>query len=319
MSQNLDQGKDYIKNGNIEEAESFFETILKREANNLDVLNYLGIISFQKRNPDKSINFFIRALTIDPYHKNSVLNICEVCKSIDRLYMVKSFLDKIIEQYPDDDMLTSLLREVENSEKKNINTEGYWDTVFTEEVGKREWRRNVICFGKIKSVLGILGHPGDTLIDIGCGYGLLLDQLSPLGFQLSGWDISQVAAERITAKGYHGRQLDFTRFEPSDNDQVDHVITTEFLEHVYDPYEVLGKIYRLAKKTIIIAVPDNCLEDEEEHLQCFDTKQVNELAAHFQCEHIFIDNFTEEYLFAREDGTNGLIQRPTILVVMIKH
>ena len=321
MIDSIKEGEKLFADGKVEESELIFNSILKKDPENLDAINYLGIIAYQNGDIEESVGYFTKALTIDPYHKNAVFNICEVYRKINRLSVVSPLLKKIIEKYPEDESLIRLLEEASSSElpeKENINSAEYWDNNYQKEVGTFEWRRNVVCFGKIKSVLGILGDFNDTLLDIGCGYGLLLDLLLPLGFQLSGWDISGKAVSTINEKGHNGRCLDFTKYEYSEKDVVDHVVSSELLEHVREPHEILKKMYKLARKTIIIAVPDNCLEDAKEHLQCFDEKTFRALVENFTFRKIFIDSCLEEFLYTMPDGKTDVIKRPTLLAILIK-
>lgn len=327
MSETLDYGEKLFAEGMIEESKFVFYEILKEEPENLDALNYLGIIAYQEGSLEDSTRFFKKALSIDPYYKSTVLNICEVYRNINNLSSVRPYLKKIIEKYPDDEKLQKLLEDADNTEEKqsvdfvekeDVNTPEHWDSTYQREIGGFEWRRNIVSFGKVKSVLGILGENNDTLLDIGCGYGLLLDLLRPLNFRLCGWDLSTKAIKTITDKGHDGRCLDFTKYIHSDSDIVDHVISSEMLEHVKDPHDILKKMYILARKTIIIAVPDDCLEDEKEHLQCFNEKSLRVLIESFSFKKTFIDSCLEEFQYATPIGTTDMIKRPTLLAILVK-
>lgn len=327
MPEKNEYGERLFADGRIEEAKSVFEKIILQEPENLNALNYLGIIAYQAGELEKTVGFFTRALSVDPYHKSSVLNICEVYRNINRLSEVRPLLESIVEKHPDDEMLLKLLEESkkveteslsELAQKEDLNTPEHWDSQYHLEVGDFEWRRNIVCFGKIKSVLGIIGDNNDTVLDIGCGYGVLFDLLEPLGFDLCGWDISAKAIETINQRGYKGRCLDFINYEHSDNDIVDHVISSELLEHVREPYDVLKKMYHLARKTVIIAVPDDCLAEDKYHLQCFNKTTLRSLVENLPFKKIFIDSFLEEFQYKTPDGKKGMIKRPTLIAFLVK-
>lgn len=328
MPDNIKYGGELLNDGKVREAESIFLNLLEKQPENLEAINYLGIISFQRGEVEKSVDYFTKALTIDPYYKNAVYNICEVFRTMNNLAVVKPLLNQVLEKYPDDEKLIMLIEEANNldtpahslaeNRKEDINTEDYWDNSYQNEIGIFEWRRNVVCFGKIKSVLGVLGDSNDIVLDIGCGYGLLLDLLKPVGFQLRGWDISGKAINRVIEKGFYGRRIDFTEYTYSDDDVVDHVVSSELLEHVRDPDAILEKMYQLARKTIIISVPDNCLGDEDEHLQCFDEVSLRSLVELFSFKKIFIDRCLEEFMYKTPAGSTRVINRPTLLAVLVK-
>jgi len=63
--------------------------------------------------------------------------------------------------------------------KENINTASYWGKVFAGEILNKNGAE-ILTFGKIRTYLGLRVIPNDKIIDIGCGYGVLLNKLKPL-------------------------------------------------------------------------------------------------------------------------------------------
>lgn len=202
--------------------------------------------------------------------------------------------------------------------KENINTAGYWDSVFTREIKNNKWRRNVLTFGKIRTYLGLRVTAGDCILDIGCGYGVLLNKLKGLDCTLTGWDISDVAVKEVARFGNSALCVDFNDYEPDEKELFDHVISTEFLEHFEDPENVFDKMYRMARKTVIAAVPNNCMKDCREHMSVFNVRSMRALVENYPHRNLSVENFVEEFVYKDDFGNDILSSRPTLLMILEK-
>lgn len=203
-------------------------------------------------------------------------------------------------------------------QKNNINTASYWDKVFSREIVNKKWRRNVLTFGKIRTYLGLRVGSTDQVLDVGCGYGVLLNKLKPIGCTLTGWDISEVAINEVKRYGHNGSCIDFVDYTLSDNEQFDHVITTEFLEHVEDSDEIFRKLYSLARKTVIVAVPNNCMKDCKEHMAVFNHRSMQELVQGYNNTKLSIENYLDEFVDKDDLGNDVILSRPTLLMILEK-
>lgn len=202
--------------------------------------------------------------------------------------------------------------------KENINTAGYWDRVFTREIKNNKWRRNVLTFGKIRTYLGLRVTAGDHVLDIGCGYGVLLNKLKGLDCRLTGWDISEVAVQEVLRFRNKARCVDFNDYEPNARELFDHVVSTEFLEHFENPELVFDKMYRMARKSVIIAVPNNCMKDCREHMAVFNIRSMRAMVENYPHRNLSIENFLEEFVYKDDFGNDMLSSRPTLLMIMEK-
>ena len=138
---------------------------------------------------------------------------------------------------------------------KNINTQKYWNKIYSNPA-KYLWRNYPTANKLICNEIG----KDRKVIEIGCGHGVLLEQLRKKGNKVSGIEISDRAVQICRTKGLNVIQADFlaTRFEVQQKD--DFAVATEFLEH-FPPEEmpiILNKMKQLAKKTILVG-PNNCL------------------------------------------------------------
>ncbi|ORT50154.1 hypothetical protein ST37_09570 [Vibrio sp. qd031] len=114
---------------------------------------------------------------------------------------------------------------------------------------------SVLAFNQVR--LGyiqqqIIDHFGDkpiSILDVGCGAGLLTQPLAELGHQVVGIDASHVNVRVAT---HHGKGIDNLEYRHclsaellSENKHFDLVLNTEVLEHVPDPSQLLEECAQL--------------------------------------------------------------------------
>lgn len=87
--------------------------------------------------------------------------------------------------------------------------------------------------------------PGGKVLDVGCGFGLLLDLLKPAGWDTWGLDVSPKAIEAISKKGHKGTCGEF-RPEHFPGGFFDAVIMSHSIEHLSNP----GEYLRLAREKL---------------------------------------------------------------------
>jgi SAM-dependent methyltransferase len=99
---------------------------------------------------------------------------------------------------------------------------------------------------------------GDTMLDVGCGDGLLMRLLRAAGVQrVSGADLSEVAAEHCEKEGFKVMVGDFSSDPiPAKDAEYDCVLSLDTLEHLYDPLPLMREIARVSKGVVVIGVPN---------------------------------------------------------------
>ena len=128
---------------------------------------------------------------------------------------------------------------------------GYADTSYVEqETALRA------TFRRLLQNLAQRGLTGGDLLEIGCGYGFLLDEAQPFFKRRVGTEFSSEGAERARKTG---AEVFVGGVEQLSSDtKFDCVIGTQVIEHVYDP---LSFVRQLADHTspgghIVLATPD---------------------------------------------------------------
>lgn len=94
-----------------------------------------------------------------------------------------------------------------------------------------------------------------TVLDVGCGDGILLEQLEALGIEVQGTDISTTALDICRTKGFVVTRMEGERLPFADN-SFDTVVALDVLEHTYDPSALLHEMKRVSKKNIVVGVPN---------------------------------------------------------------
>jgi SAM-dependent methyltransferase len=128
---------------------------------------------------------------------------------------------------------------------------GYADTGYAgQEAALRA------TFRRLLQNLSKRGLTGGDLLEIGCGYGYLLDEARPYFQRRAGTEFSATAAQRAGETGAEifvgGAQ------QVPAGAKFDCIIATQVIEHVYQPLNFLKQLRTLAKPggRIVVATPD---------------------------------------------------------------
>jgi methionine biosynthesis protein MetW len=95
-----------------------------------------------------------------------------------------------------------------------------------------------------------------TVLDIGCGDGILLENLNKKGINGRGIDISSEAIKICKERGLQCEQSDITDKLPFADNSFDGVVLTDVLEHLFQPLDVLNEAHRVCKEYVYISVPN---------------------------------------------------------------
>lgn len=103
-----------------------------------------------------------------------------------------------------------------------------------------------------------LPHANAELLDFGCGSDAFLNRARKLGWKTTGVDFSEFAVEQAIASGHRALLLDSRAWDEIEDQSIDFIRMNHVLEHLYDPKEVMSKLFSKLKPggRIHIAVPN---------------------------------------------------------------
>jgi methionine biosynthesis protein MetW len=109
------------------------------------------------------------------------------------------------------------------------------------------------------NTIGRMVDPNSSVIEIGCGTGILGEVLRNLGrFKYEGYEPSHARAQKAVSKGLkvHNRYIDESNI--SDLGLCDVVVLADVIEHLGNPYELLQLAQKImhSSSVIIISVPN---------------------------------------------------------------
>jgi len=74
----------------------------------------------------------------------------------------------------------------------------------------------------------------------------------------------------------------------------------------------------IVEKTLIVAVPNNCMKDCKEHMAVFNMKLLKKLIEGYQYSKLSIENYLEEFVCKDAFGNDVVSSRPTLLMIIEK-
>jgi 2-polyprenyl-3-methyl-5-hydroxy-6-metoxy-1,4-benzoquinol methylase len=98
-------------------------------------------------------------------------------------------------------------------------------------------------------------HAGPSILDVGCGFGAYSSALSIEGWNCVGCDINFDYLRQAAANGLPAVNVDSVL--PFRDRSFDTVLMFEVLEHVSHVDKLLGEAFRVARKNVMITVPNS--------------------------------------------------------------
>ncbi|MDI9571158.1 MAG: sulfotransferase [Pseudomonadota bacterium] len=97
--------------GRRDEAKALLLEIIAGEPNHKEALNNLGVIHFEEGDAGKATDFFLKALSADPYDRNALLNLADALRFRGQLPAIASLIKKQVAKDPRDRELRAILDE----------------------------------------------------------------------------------------------------------------------------------------------------------------------------------------------------------------
>jgi protein O-GlcNAc transferase len=102
LTQAVQRGLDFHRQGRLVEAERNYVWVLAREADNFDALHLLGLVRVQQGNPTAAFDLMSRALRIRPNATEVLANLNGVLMALNRHQEALVNLDKMVDAHPAD-------------------------------------------------------------------------------------------------------------------------------------------------------------------------------------------------------------------------
>jgi SAM-dependent methyltransferase len=123
-----------------------------------------------------------------------------------------------------------------------------YTSIFDDPLFWNEQRFQKLEHERAKKMLDTMPSDITSLLDVGCGNGLITNQLNATGL-----DISRAALTHLHTPAVQGNAIRL----PFKTDAFDALVCTEVIEHLSytDYHAALGELARVAKRYILISVP----------------------------------------------------------------
>ena len=95
-----------------------------------------------------------------------------------------------------------------------------------------------------------------TIIEIGCGTGILAHELKKQGKDILGTDISDYALKKAQKKGIKTLCCDLDSPLTLKDNTFDCAISCQILQHIFKPSALIKEMTRISKKYVIINIPN---------------------------------------------------------------
>jgi methionine biosynthesis protein MetW len=107
-------------------------------------------------------------------------------------------------------------------------------------------------------LMGDIIEAGSSVLDLGCGDGALLAYLvETLQVESMGVDLSSQAVDRARNRGVQARVADIARADFCPSQPYDYILLSEVLEHLTDPEELLLRLKGIARKGLLVSIPNS--------------------------------------------------------------
>lgn len=100
----------------------------------------------------------------------------------------------------------------------------------------------------------VSSHKKLRILDLGCGTGVNASNLSAMGHEVVGIDVSPVAIEAYNRNGFNGLVCDVIQGTPFASNSFDLVFASDIIEHLDDPTAMLRESYRVLVRGGILMV-----------------------------------------------------------------
>src|SRR3989344_3921756 len=115
-----------------------------------------------------------------------------------------------------------------------------------------------IIFSYLKDIKSKQGGV-PTLLDIGCGSGVITKEVAAIGYDVKGIDFSETAVQKARSIGVPAEVVDLDSGIPDPEKTYDVVLAGDIIEHVFDPMSVIQEVARVVKPGgyLLVTIPND--------------------------------------------------------------
>ena len=120
IHEQIREGEALFSEGKVEEAENHFRSLLDQYPEDPDILNNLGVISHFKKDIKKAIDYFTKALQIDPYSKDALINYSGLLKDLGVAKEIEPLIENAVKKFPKDQELCQILNQSRSAKQLRL-------------------------------------------------------------------------------------------------------------------------------------------------------------------------------------------------------
>ena len=236
--------------GKLQEAEVSYNNAIELEPDYLEAYFNLSVTYKELGELEKARESFVKVIALKPNYAEAYYNLGNTLKELDRLEEAESNYKKALEFKPDyqsaKHMLASLTGETPSSSPRVFVEnlfDGYASKFDSSLVGKLEYKTPLLIAEILKrqSPERSLG----SVLDLGCGTGLVGVEIKELCLNLEGIDVSNLMLRKAKQKNIYDKllQRDIVEYLLSEELNFDYFISSDVFVYIGD----LSDIFRLVK------------------------------------------------------------------------
>lgn len=104
----------FIEQDDLPNAARILVDIVEKDINNYRAFNNIGIISWKQEEWEAAYDSFLQSVKINPIYNDGIINLYDAALKLKRAHLILPFLQRGIEQKPDDEEIRILAESIEN-------------------------------------------------------------------------------------------------------------------------------------------------------------------------------------------------------------
>jgi predicted TPR repeat methyltransferase len=193
-----------------QEAEALYRQLIAHIPDHVDAMNNLGLLLDSNGQSDEAEALWQNALTLQPDYINALFNLGNLCHARRQTQHALAFYQEILEIQPDNvsarylvDALNGTLQDQAPDHYVRDLFDSFAPAFEKSLIEELAYRTPEVLSEILRKALP-QGRRFSSVIDLGCGTGLMGVQIAPWCDQLTGVDLSPGMLERARQKGiYH--------------------------------------------------------------------------------------------------------------------